>query len=30
MVTIMPFGISIIVPAMMLAVKRLTYENARP
>lgn len=30
MTTIAPFGISIIFPALVLAVKKLTFENARP
>jgi MFS family permease len=29
MVTIAPFGISIIFPCLVLAVKKLTFENAR-
>jgi hypothetical protein len=30
MVTLFPLGISIIYPTLLLAVKRLTKENARP
>ena len=30
MTTIMPLGISIVFPALILGIKKLTFENARP